>query len=195
MTYDSEKELLEGLLSGKESAFQYVFHRYYARICFFALSFVSNSQEAEDIAEESFIKLWQGNRAFANLIHLKASLYQIARRVGINHQLAENRRNIRINRYLEDQEEFESSLDSMIVYGETIAQLQEALKRLPEKARQIIRLTFLEGKTNREVADEMGIALQTVKNQKLRALALLRQHLNKESFLLMLMGAFIFEKL
>jgi len=193
--YASEKELLKALLSGKESAFQYIFHRYYARICFFASSFVSNSQDAEDIAEESFIKLWQGNRSFENLVHLKASLYQIARRVGINHQLAEHRRNARVNRYLADQDEFQASLDSTIVYGETMAQLQEALKRLPHKAQHIIQLTFLQGKTNQEVADEMGIALQTVKNQKLRALALLRKNLNKESFLLLLLGAFIFEKL
>jgi len=193
--YESEKELLEGLLAGKESAFQHVFHRYYARICFFALNFVSNSQEAEDIAEESFIKLWQGNRSFANLTHLKASLYQIARRVGINYQLAENRRIARVHGYLQDQEEFQSSLDNAIVYGETMAQLQGALNRLPDKAQQVIKLTFLDGKSNQEVADEMGIALQTVKNQKLRALALLRTYLKKESFLLLLSGAFIFEKI
>ncbi|GHE44555.1 RNA polymerase sigma factor [Sphingobacterium griseoflavum] len=195
MMYDSEKKLLEEFSDGRESAFQHIFHRYYARICYFATHFVSNSQDAEDIAEESFIKLWGGSRSFENLTHLKASLYQIARRVGINHQLAENRRAGRVNRYVAEQDEFQQGQDNTIIYSETMAQLQVALNLLPDKAQQIIRLTYLDGKTNQEVADEMGIALQTVKNQKLRALALLRKHLHKESFLLLLMGAFVLEKI
>ena len=64
-----------------------------------------------------------------------------------------------------------------IVRAEVMGELHHAVDKLPERARQIITETYLNGKTNQEVADEMGLSLQTVKNQKLRALSLLRKDL------------------
>lgn len=58
MEYTGEKELLEDFSTGKEEACAYLYHRYFARICLFASSFVDETKESEDIAEESFIRLW-----------------------------------------------------------------------------------------------------------------------------------------
>ncbi|MNW01780.1 RNA polymerase sigma factor [compost metagenome] len=63
-----------------------------------------------------------------------------------------------------------------------MAELYDALKKLPPKAREIVELTYLEGYSNQEVADLLHISLQTVKNQKLRALSLLRKLLSRNSF-------------
>ena len=195
MNYTSEKELLENFLKGEEQACTYIYNRYFSRICLYASSFVDETKEAEDIAEEGFIRLWQGKRNFESLAHLKAALYQTTRRVGLNHQTARQRRLNRVDIYATQQEQDQSSHLQEIIYAETMAELYEAIQKLPPKAREIIQLAYLQGNSNQEVADLLHISIQTVKNQKMRALSLLRQHLNRDSFnyllsLLVLFGKF-----
>lgn len=194
MKYENEQQLLADFLEGKEKAFTFIFHRYYGRICLFAIQFVAETKEAQDIAEESFIRLWQGKRAYQNLQHLKGSLYQTARRLGLNYQTARDRRTLRNHQYTTQQPSFEESQLHEIVYAETMAELYRALDSLPPKAQEIIKLTYLEGMSNQEVADKMRLSLQTVKNQKLRGIALLRNQLDKDLFNLFLAGAFLLEK-
>lgn len=182
MEYTGEKELLEDFSTGKEEACAYLYHRYFARICLFASSFVDETKESEDIAEESFIRLWQSKRNFESLHHLKAALYQTARRLGINYQTSRQRRINRVDAYVRLQDQDQSNQLQEIVYTETIAELYDALKKLPPKAREIVELTYLEGYSNQEVADLLHINIQTVKNQKLRALSLLRKLLSRNSF-------------
>lgn len=195
MNYTSEKELLENFLKGEEQACTYVYNRYFSRICLYASSFVDETKEAEDIAEEGFIRLWQGKRNFESLAHLKAALYQTTRRVGLNHQTARQRRLNRVDMYAAQQDQDQNSHLQEIIYAEAMAELYEAIQKLPPKAREIIQLTYLQGNSNQEVADLLHISIQTVKNQKMRALSLLRQHLNRDSFnyllsLLVLFGKF-----
>jgi len=195
MNYTSEKELLENFLKGEEQACAHVYNRYFSRICLYASSFVDETKEAEDIAEEGFIRLWQGKRNFESLAHLKAALYQTTRRVGLNHQTARQRRLNRVDIYATQQDQDQSSHLQEIIYAETMAELYEAIQKLPPKAREIIQLAYLQGNSNQEVADLLHISIQTVKNQKMRALSLLRQHLNRDSFnyllsLLVLFGKF-----
>lgn len=194
MKYTSEMLLLYDLKNGKEKAFEYIFHRYYNRLCVFSSNFVDETKEAEDIAEEAFVNIWNSKRDFQSILHLKSSLYQTARRIGLNKQTARHRRAVRTDNYLANQEQVQESQLQHIVYAEAMGELYEAIQKLPPKAQQIIKATYLEGKSNQEVADEMGINLQTVKNQKLRALTILRNRLNKDSFNLLISGVFIIEK-
>lgn len=195
MNYTSEKDLLEDFLKGEEQACAQVYNRYFSRMCLYASSFVDEIKEAEDIAEEGFIRLWQGKRNFESLAHLKAALYQTTRRVGLNHQTARQRRLNRVDIYAAQQHQDQSSHLQEIVYAEAMAELYDAVQKLPPKAREIIQLTYLDGNSNQEVADLLNISVQTVKNQKMRALSLLRQYLTRDSFnyllsLILLFGKF-----
>ncbi|WP_313153584.1 RNA polymerase sigma factor [Sphingobacterium multivorum] len=195
MNYTSEKELLEDFLNGEEQACAHVYNRYFSRICLYASSFVNESKEAEDIAEEGFLRLWQSRRRFESLSHLKAALYQATRHVGINHQTARQRRLNRVDSYVAQQEQNQKSYLHEIVYTEAMAELYEAIQKLPPKAREIIQLSYLEGNSNQEIADLLQLNIQTVKNQKLRALGLLRQHLKRDSFNYLLSLIVLFGKI
>jgi len=195
MNYTSEKELLEDFLNGEEQACAHVYNRYFSRICLYASSFVYESKEAEDIAEEGFLRLWQSRRRFESLSHLKAALYQATRHVGINHQTARQRRLNRVDSYVAQQEQNQKSYLHEIVYTEAMAELYEAIQKLPPKAREIIQLSYLEGNSNQEIADLLQLNIQTVKNQKLRALGLLRQHLKRDSFNYLLSLIVLFGKI
>jgi len=195
MNYTSEKELLEAFLKGEEQACAHVYNRYFSRICLYASSFVDESREAQDIAEEGFIRLWESGRRYESLSHLKAALYQATRHIGINHQTARSRRLNRVDSYMAQQEQHQKSYLHEIVYTEAMAELYEAIQKLPLKAREIIQLSYLEGNSNQQIADLLQLSIQTVKNQKLRALGLLRQHLKRDSFNYLLSLIVLFGKI
>lgn len=191
MHYQDNKQLLDDLNIRKEEAFSFVFHRYYSRLCLFASQFINESGEAEDVVDEAFMKIWQGNRSFASIDHFKSSLYQTTRHIGLNKRTSDLRRSIRTDHYVSSQEQTEQSQLQQIVYAEAMGELYHAIQSLPPKAQKIIRATYLEGRSNEEVATEMQISIQTVKNQKLRALTLLRTRLRRDTFDLLVLGALI----
>lgn len=195
MKYLDEQQLLSDFLKGKEEAFEFVFSKYYKRMCLFASSFVEDSRESEDIAGEGFVRVWEGSRKYESLTHLKSSLYQTIRRLGINEQIARKRRHLRVGTYLDQQHKVEPSHLQEIVLVEAMAELHHAIESLPPKAQEIIKLSYLEGMSNSEIAQQMNISIQTVKNQKLRALSLLRTRVDKNSFNLLILGFFILEKI
>jgi RNA polymerase sigma-70 factor (family 1) len=188
MDYTDETRLLDDLNNRNEAAFSFVFHRYYNRLCLFASQFVTETREAEDIVDEAFIKIWHGQRSFENMLHFKSSIYQTTRHVGLNKQTSNQRRSARTDIYTSWQTQVEESQLQQMVYAEAMGELYEAIQSLPPKAQQIIKATYLEGKSNEEVAAEMQISIQTVKNQKLRALTLLRHRLKKDTFYLLVLG-------
>lgn len=191
MKYLDEQQLLSDFLKGKEEAFEFVFHKYYKRMCLFAASFVDETRESEDIAGEGFVRIWQGDRAYSSLKHLKGALYQTIRRLGINNQIARKRRHLRVETYLGQERDVEVSHLHKIVLLEAMAELHQAIETLPPKAQEIIKLTYLEGMSNQEAAEQLQISIQTVKNQKLRALSLLRKRIDKNTFNLLVLGFFI----
>ena len=62
-----------------------------------------------------------------------------------------------------------------LVHTEVIAEIHRAINQLPTQCRKVISLEFIEGLSNEEVAKELSLSIQTVKNHKVRALKILKQ--------------------
>lgn len=187
-----ENDLLIQLQEGDDIAFRAVFERSYTRLCVFANQYVKDSDTCKDVVNEVFIKFWKNPKQYHHIDHLLGSLYLATKRAALNHHQAfvrSMKRNFDYQAEVGDEDTFYLT---EIIRTEMLSELHEAISKLPERAGKIIRETYLEGKSNQEVADEMGISLQTLRNQKSRALTILRGRLNnKDSFELLLAGAFI----
>ncbi len=192
--FNEENYLLERLAQSDEDAFEYVFEKYYPRLCLYASSFGTDQTLAEDIAKEAFIKIWKSDKNYKSLEHLKNSLYQSTKQVALNKQLALKRSIQREEYFFDNQEQYEDSPLHQIIHAEVMGELYAAIQKLPEQAKMVVILSYLEGKTNQEIADEMQISLQTVKNYKLRAIKQLRSILTPETYLIFLSVYKIFEK-
>lgn len=185
----SEPDVLTRLREGDELAFRTIFERFYVRLCVFADRYLNDGDASKDIVNDVFVKLWNGPKKFDHLDHLLASLYLTTKNTALNYLLVEKRavkRNLAYQTSLSTDVKFYLA---EIIRTEVCAELYEAISKLPEKAGRIIRETYLEGKSNKEVADAMGITLQTLRNQKSRALAILRRRLAREHFELLTSGA------
>lgn len=184
-------ELLPGLQSGDEKAFSQVFLLLYPPLCQFAEKFVGDACDAENIVEDIFLKLWDRALLFNDEEHLKAFLYRSIRNACLNFLKVSKRAFERNTAFAKEQGEYdEATYLTEITRTEIIAELYAAISELPAQARKVIIKTYIEGQSNQEVADELGLSINTVKNHKQNGLALLRSKLPDESYLIFILFFF-----
>lgn len=185
---DTLGALLKGISKGDENAFSQLYRLYYAPLCLYADRFVKDSAAAEDIVEEAFLKVWERRRTFTTPKHLAAFLYQSIKNACLDLIKTSARMDVRHQSFAADHYVL-SETDHLtdIVRTEILVSLYYAIASLPPKVGGIIQKTFFEGKSNQEVADEMGISLQTVKNQKHRGIGLLRKRIGRDYLYLLIL--------
>jgi RNA polymerase sigma-70 factor (family 1) len=175
--------------SGAAPLFQDIFKQYYATLCDYADRTVENEGEAEDIVSGVFFKLWQRNETFRNLGHLQAWLYKSTRNAAINLLRQRAHAGERQLFFLQESEHFGKTETEELVYHEVLRKIYLEIRNLPEQWGRIVSMSYLDGKKNDEIAAELGLSVQTVKNQKSQALSRLRLNLSGELFAVLLLLA------
>lgn len=167
-------------------ALESLFREFYDRLVYFSWQIVKDQAQAQDIAQDAFITYWQERATvLPNPSAIKNYLYTTVRNASLN----VIRHGKVVDDYCQQQgtaEPEEGSIMDAIISAEVIAQIHTAIETLPESYRQVSVMSYLEGKKNQEIADELGLSINTVKKQKHRALELLRLRLSPELFGLLL---------
>lgn len=155
---------------GCVTAFKVIFEQHYQRLHHFACSIVDDDN-AEDIVQETFIKLWERRESFGNATAIKAFLYLTVKNAGLN--IVRHQKVVQDNEHKLPVEHEHDQLLNMI-RNEVVSEVRNALQHLPEGYRKVIYLSYFEGKSNQETADLLNISINTVKTQKLRGFKILR---------------------
>src|SRR4030095_28553 len=180
---DSYKDHLASFISGEEEGFNYFFNTYYKAVYFFACKYVKENAAAEDIVENSFIKLWEKRERMESEAGLKGYLYKTV----YNACLRWNSRQSMVDRRQKEivylSETVEKDCLENIIRAETLRRVKEAMEELPAGLRKVFVKLFVEGKSIVKAAAELKVAVSTVKNQKARGIKLLRMKLTSLFFL------------
>lgn len=173
------------------AAFKLLFRQYYSALCYFSDRIIANSSDAEDIVEEVFTKLWNSKQTFANMNHLHSFLYKATRNACLDHLKKNRHAKERQMVFAEELDISEGSYLNEMIRTEVLREIYCKIKGLPQQCAHIVSMSYIEGKKNSEIANELGISLQTVKNQKSRGISLLKVRLSSDLFILfiLLLGA------
>jgi RNA polymerase sigma-70 factor (ECF subfamily) len=166
------------------AALEYLIKIYFPVLCNYVERIVVNRAEAEDVTEDVFIKVWERRRSIKTLHALKGFLYTTARNAALNVLRSRKREHVRNKEFSENHKE--DLQEDTFVYEEMLAEIRRSIYHLPEKVREIFILSYYEKMSNAEIADRLHLSQQTVKNQKTRALLLLKKALQGKSFLFLL---------
>jgi RNA polymerase sigma-70 factor (ECF subfamily) len=169
----------------------HLFTLYYARLCYFGFKIIGEREAAEDLAQDAFLKLWERQNNFNNELPAKTFLYVTVRNACLNrirHEKLEKKYS-RANDSGEEAVELENGLHQMI-QAEVLGEIHKAIEELPQGCRQVLKLAYFEGLKNHEIAEQLGISINTVKTQKARALQLLRLKLDLVIFTLVLLSVY-----
>lgn len=150
-------------------------------LCRYALKLVNDKAVAEDVVQECFVYLWENWSRLAQIDSLKSYLFKSVKNGSLNHLKA---------KFVKSKEPFPSGFNEKISDRQASAHelmevhdleaiLEEALQALPERCRIIFVLKRFDDKSNKEIADLLGISVKTVEAQMTIALARLRNHVIK----------------
>ncbi len=159
---------------GKGNSFEFFFRQYYTSLCFFANSILHNEEEAKDLVQDSFIKLWDSQTFNERSETVKSFLYTAVRNKCFD--LLRKKKVIqkaRLQLARNDENDFECFGE--VAFAEMIRQLNGYLSELPSKVQEIIKLYYIDQKKYHEIADEINSTPEAVRKQKARALKIIRQ--------------------
>ncbi|MCU7549660.1 RNA polymerase sigma-70 factor [Chitinophagaceae bacterium LB-8] len=177
-SFDTQEEYL-GAEANKE--FEYLFKLYYSRLCYFAFNMIEDKDASEDIVQDVFIKFWKQRSDFDHELSIKTFLYVSVRNACINRIRHEKVEKKFIKAQNSEEVEEEKGLQQMIK-AEVLGEIYNAIEELPQGCRQVLKLAYFEGLKNHEIAEQLGISVNTIKTQKARALQLLRLKLDLGAF-------------
>ncbi|MDE2079465.1 MAG: sigma-70 family RNA polymerase sigma factor [Patescibacteria group bacterium] len=178
----SDDELLDACEAGDEHAFALLVDRYLPPVYSFAYRMLGNAEEAEDVAQETFLKAWKNLRRFKRGMNLKTWLFSIARNTAID-GLRKKRPALFSEFKTEDEEtDFEHRIADTGVSAEErldavldVERLDAALTNLSPLYRDVVLLRYHEGLTLEETAATLHIPLNTAKSRDRRAIIALRK--------------------
>lgn len=190
----AEGDLLQLLRSDDPQAFAELYERYRLDVYRYGLTIVKVPQQAEDLLQDTFIRLWDVRHRLEIKTGIRQYLLRIChnRAIDINKQVAVNRQLVDqlFNHYQDDSASLECSLVDLQRYD---ALVEEALSSLSPQRRRVYEMCKKEKKSYEEVARELQLSTNTVKAHMTQANALLREYIRKNariSILVLLLGKF-----
>ena len=163
---------LANFREGNEEGFNYFFKTLYPSLCFFANKYTKNYPAAEEIVNDSFIKVWDKREGFLNAIALRSYLYKTVYHGALRWLEKEKKYNIVIAQ--QNLVTDENLYVANTIKAETLRELHIVINELPPQCRKIFTKLYIEGKTTKETAAELGLAYSTIKAQKARGLSLIK---------------------
>ena len=175
----TEKELVKKLKDGDSFAFEVLFYKYRNKIKGFALKIVPAQIDPEEIVQEVFVRVWLKKEAIDPEKDFQSYLFSIAKHLVLDHlKSAVNRKLYFVGEHFQQDLLEEEGLDATIS-EETEAKLQKLINEIPERRREIFRLSRFEGLSYKQIAERLNISENTVDSQIRNALAFLRKEFRK----------------
>jgi RNA polymerase sigma-70 factor (ECF subfamily) len=174
---DADQELVRRVQAGDKSAFNVLVLKYQHRVLKLVSRFVSDAAEAEDVAQEAFIKAYRALASFRGDSAFYTWLYRIAINTAKNALVSNRRRPVDFDLDLQDPEQYdrhaklkEADTPEGVLLTEEIRNVVEhAMEQLPEDLRTAIVLRELEGLSYEEIAEAMDCPVGTVRSRIFRA--------------------------
>ena len=175
----NEIEIIEKVNKGDTSAFEALVQKYQARIYTLCRYLLKNPQDAEDAAQDTFVKAFQGLKSFRPSSTFYTWLYRIAVNTCLDFKRKSSLRSFYSSADMSEKLDMVPSKlpspESAYAAKESIHALRAALNSISEKLRVVIVLKEIEGLPYEEIAKVLDVSVGTVKSRISRAREELRK--------------------
>jgi len=169
----------------RNNAFEMLIKKYQQKIYWHIRKMVIDHDDADDVLQETFIKVWQGLQNFRGDAQLYTWIYRIATNESLNF-LQKKRRHNHVPIENDDSSDLLNTLESSVsqdyISGDDIQlKLQKALLLLPDKQRLVFNMKYYEDMKYEEIAEITGTSVGALKASYHLAVKKIEEFLNKES--------------
>jgi RNA polymerase sigma-70 factor (ECF subfamily) len=176
-----EAEFIETLRVGDVKAFSELFDRYGKRLYFFAKGYLKSDDDAEEIVQEVFMKIWNNRKELSTERSFESYLFTIAKN-GILNTIRKARSEQAYLSYAKVHPEKNILLDEELNFIELEAAYKKIVENLSPRRKEIYLLSREQHLSNNEIAEKMNISVKTVENQMTSALSEIRKNLRNLGF-------------
>ncbi len=170
-----DKLIFSALGHDDETVFDYLFEMLYPKVKYFVLGMCHDEDEAENVTQDIFLKLWTKHERLRDIDDLGAYIFTVAHHEALNfirHSLVLTM--TPIDKAVVSQDSGDDTERDM-EYQELLKMVYAEISRMPEKRRKIFLMSREDGLSNQEIADRLGISRRTVEAHISAALRVLRR--------------------
>lgn len=194
MKREEEQQLVNSLKSGDNLAYKYIYDNHYVLLCKIAYEFLKDDYLAESIVDDMIFHLWEKRETLEITTSLRSYLVQAVRNRCINYLNQEREKREVSFSAIDQQNEWINSVFpsddyplGKLLENELEQEIKKAIDRLPDECKTVFKKSRFEEKRYEEIADELGISINTVKYHIKNAISRLSADLSK--YLLMLISS------
>ncbi|HBH85902.1 MAG TPA: RNA polymerase sigma-70 factor [Bacteroidales bacterium] len=190
---ENESMLVRHLARGNLLAFNTLFKEYGNRLYRFALGYLKSESEAEDVVQEVFTIIWEKRASLKEDLSFRSYLFTIAFNIIRKHF----RTKAYLAEYFKARNVIEQDLQTLneITYRSLNQYIAKLIDQLPERRREIFIKSRFEGKSIKEIAEELKISHKTVENHITDVLRFIRKNIVFELYLLSFCISFLFSQI
>ena len=172
-----EKILVYLMKAGNSFAFEKLYFNYSKKLYNFAFNILKSKEDAEGIVQNVFTKIWEIRSEINTELSFGGYIFRIAKNMMLNQLRKKIIEKEYLNYLLTMPEDTSLPVEQEINFLELNLEIERIINELPEKRREILRLSRHEGLTYREIAEKMNISVNTVNTQISKSLEHIRDHL------------------
>ena len=169
----SEHTVISLIKEGNEQAFEKIFREYFKSLHAYAYTFMKDDEQAEEIVQNVFCRIWEKRVLLKTDGSLKAYLYRAVHNESLNY-LKHQKTRTAFRVLHQDEEHTSPEASDKLMVAELDGHIRKALQELPLQCRIIFQLSRFENLKYQQIADQLNISVKTVENQMGKALKVLR---------------------
>lgn len=187
---EHDEFIISQLKEGNESAYRYLFDKYYVRLCRVAKLYTGDSYVSENLVGDLIFYLWENKETIHIHTSLSSYLFTSIRNRSLNYLqqsnvVHESRFSTAVGLVENIIPETENSPLGMIIEKELESRISDSIEHLPVECRNVFKLSRNENLSYDEIAQQLGISVNTVRYHIKNALASLRTNLSEYLTLLL----------
>lgn len=170
---------IDKIKQGDIGVFEHLFHTYYMRLCVYSEGITGNEIAAEEIVGDMFLKLWERREQLNIRTSVESYLTASVHHQSVNylkHLVVEEKYRQSVLYQLDNMDLLYPNNDPLapLITEETTREIERAIEELPAQCREIFRLNKFEELSYDEIAEKLGVSINTVRTQIVRAMRKLR---------------------
>lgn len=177
MHKDSEHTIIENLIKGDESSFNMVYNQYSEKVYRLAFRILKNDEQSEEIVQETFIRLWLNREGLDSSGNMWLYLYVIAKRLSLDAYKIICKSSVLSEKLLQEIHTIRNTTEEEILANELEQFTEKVISKLPKQQQLIFKLSRVEGLSHQEIANQLNLSPNTVKNHMVEALKTLKAQL------------------
>lgn len=189
--YSDVKLIINKLKKGDVLSFDYIFKKYNKKVYYFALSYLKNKEEAEDVVQDVFMNLWKYRDQINESFVFSKYLFKIAFNATCKkfRKQASDKKQLEV--FLQNLTAEDNSYNTDIEYNNLLEIANILIEKLPARQKKIFLLSIFDQLTSEQIAKQINISKKTVENYLALARNSLRKSLSDRSILSVLFFYFL----